>query len=219
MRPGKSVGSGPTATDPVAAEPGGSRTAVFGGTFDPPHVGHLAVAQDVHETLGLDTVLFIPAARPPHKEGVEITDPELRFRMVEAAVGDDPRFRVSRLELEREGPSWTVETLRRLRERDPGGTLFLLLGADQWAGFGSWREPEAILELATPVLMSRNGDHPQEVDPGLPSGLRPEFREVRVTRMDLSSTELRHRVREGRPIRYLVPEPVRRIIEDEKLYL
>jgi nicotinate-nucleotide adenylyltransferase len=203
----------------VGAEPGGSRTAVFGGTFDPPHVGHLAVAQDVHEALGLDTVVFVPAARPPHKEGMRITDAEVRFRMVEAAVGEDPRFRVSRLELEREGPSWTVDTLRRLRDQDPGGTLFLLLGADQWAGFGSWREPEAILELAAPVLMSRNGDHPEEVDPGLPSGLRPDFRDVRVTRMDLSSTELRRRVREGRPIRYLVPEPVRRIIESEKLYL
>lgn len=203
----------------MTAESGRSRTAVFGGTFDPPHVGHLAVAQDVHEALGLDTVLFIPAARPPHKEGMEITDPELRFRMVEAALGDDPRLRASRIELEREGPSWTVETLRRLRAEDPGRTLFLLLGADQWAGFGSWREPEAILELATPVLMSRSGDHPEEVDPGLPSGVRPDVRDVRVTRMDLSSTELRRRVREGRPIRYLVPEPVRWIIDNEKLYL
>lgn len=203
----------------METEPGGLRVAVFGGTFDPPHMGHLAVAQDVHEALELDTILFMPAARPPHKEGMRITGAETRFRMVEAAVGDDPRFRVSDLELGREGPSWTVETLRELRAEDPGRELFLLLGADQWAGFGMWREPGEILELATLVLMSRNGDHPEEVDPGLPAGASPRYREVRVTRMDLSSTGLRRRVREGRPIRYLVPEPVRRIIEDEKLYL
>ena len=195
------------------------RIAMFGGTFDPPHVGHLAVAQDVHEALGLDRVLFIPAARPPHKVDAGITDAEVRFRMVEAAVGNDPRFGVSELELEREGPSYTVDTLRALRDQDPNGQLFLLLGADQWADFGSWREPATILKLATPILMGRNGDGPGEVDPGLPPEVSPSLRHVRVTRMDLSSTELRRRVREGRPIRYLVPDEVRRIIESEKLYL
>jgi len=193
--------------------------AVFGGTFDPPHAGHLAVAQDVHEALSLDTVLFMPARRPPHKEGVQITDARVRFRMVEAAVADDERFRVSDLELLREGPSWTVDTLRELRDEDPDRKLFLLLGADQWKRFGAWREPLEILGLAHVVVMSRDGDAPAGVRPEMPGGASADFRDVRVTRMDLSSTGLRERVREGRPIRYLVPEPVRRIIEDEKLYL
>jgi nicotinate-nucleotide adenylyltransferase len=195
------------------------RLAVFGGTFDPPHVGHLAVAQDVHESLSLDAVLFVPAARPPHKEGLAITDAEVRLRMVEAAVADDPRFRVSDLELRREGPSWTVDTLRELRERDPGGELWLLLGADQWRTLGSWREPREIARLASLVLMGRDGERPARAAPELPDGPPPPHREVAVTRMDVSSTGLRARVREGRPIRYLVPEAVRRIIEAEKLYL
>lgn len=209
-------------TPPGDPGPSSAPIAMFGGTFDPPHLGHLAAAQDVHEALGLGRVLFVPAGVPPHKRDLRITDAGIRLRMVRAAVEGDPRMDVSALEVEREGPSWTVDTLRTLRERAPDRPLFLILGADQWASFGSWREPAEILRLATPVLLAREGEHPAEVDPGLPPGVAPpagEVRELRVTRVDLSSSELRRRVREGRPIRYLVPEGVRRIIEHEKLYI
>ncbi len=196
------------------------RVGVLGGTFDPIHQGHLAAAQDVLETLDLDRILFIPAARPPHKDGDELTPSSLRLRMVRAAVEADPRFEVSDLEVRREGPSYTVETLRALREVRQEDELFLLLGADQWRGFGSWREPREIVKMAQLVVMTREGEHPREVDPGFDDGMpAPPFHEIRVTRMDLSSTEIRARVSAGRSIRYLVPEEALRIIEASKMYL
>lgn len=129
------------------------RVGVFGGTFDPIHQGHLTVAQDVLEALSLDRVIFVPAGRPPHKSFEGITPAPLRLRMVRSAVEGDPRFDVSDLELRREGPSYTVDTLQALREQESDADLFLILGADQWAGFGGWRDPEGIAGLARIVVM------------------------------------------------------------------
>jgi nicotinate-nucleotide adenylyltransferase len=192
---------------------------VFGGTFDPPHVGHVAVAEDARSGLGLDRILFVPARVSPFKVGeAGITDPELRLRMTSAALRGHPGLSVDRLELDRDPPSWTVDTLRDLRKRMPDARLHLLLGADQWASFGRWKDVEEIGELADIVVMARDGHDPSEVDPGLGAGVDLPWRSVDVRRIDVSSTDIRERVRAGEPIEGLVPPAVARIIHEHELY-
>jgi nicotinate-nucleotide adenylyltransferase len=191
------------------------RLGLFGGTFDPPHIGHLIVAQDVHDALGLDRVIFIPAAVPPHKADEGVSPPALRLEMIRAAVADDDRFRVSDVELRREGPSYTVDTLEELRSRDPGAFVYFIVGADQFRSFHTWREPEAVARLARLAVMTRSGWSPDRDAPPIDV----EYEAVPVTRVDLSSTDIRRRIREGRSVRYMVPGPVLRIIERERLYL
>lgn len=191
------------------------RLGVFGGTFDPPHVGHLIVAQEVWEALGLERLLFVPAAIPPHKAGIEVTPGEIRLRMLRAATADDPRFEVSELELQRPGLSYTVDTLRELRRLHAGAELFFIMGADQLAAFASWRAPEEVARLARLVVIGRRGLEAQDVTPGI----AVEYRALPVTRVDVSAREIRERVRQGRSIRYMVPDAVRRIIEEEGLYV
>lgn len=190
------------------------RVGIFGGTFDPFHVGHLLVAQDVLEGLALDRVLFVPAAVPPHKDSAEVTPGALRLAMVREGIRGDDRFAVSDVEFRRPGPSWTVDTLRHLRNEAPGAELHLLIGADQWADFGAWREPDEIAGLARIVVLSRGGKSERQTmgDPGWAHQVLP------VTRIDLSGSALRERVRDGRSIRYLVPDSVRVFIEHQRLY-
>ena len=185
------------------------RIGVFGGTFDPPHVGHLIVAAEAHRALELDRLLLVPAALPPHKrEGVH-TPAEIRLEMVRRAVRGDVRFRVDDVEVRREGPSYTVDTLRVLAERMPGTELFLLIGADNLRDFPAWREPDEILRLARLVVLERSGEQGSAPVPAL---------RVPVTRIDVSATEVRRRVGAGESIRYLVPEAVRRMVEHRGLY-
>ncbi len=184
------------------------RLGIFGGTFDPPHLGHLVVAQDVVEMLRLDRFLFVPAGEPPHKSDRAVSPAPLRLAMVRALVAGNAAFEVSEVEVAREGPSFTVDTLTHFREVYPDAELFFVLGADQAAAFDSWHEPKKIPALATLVVMDRGG-----------SGFGGEpFLSVSVTRVDISATGIRERVRTGRPIRYLVPDPVREIIESNRLY-
>jgi nicotinate-nucleotide adenylyltransferase len=193
---------------------------VFGGTFDPLHLGHLAAAQDTLEFLGLGRILLVPARHSPHKAGEPHASAESRLRMVREAVADDPRFEVTELELRRAGPSYTIDTLGEIAAGNPGVPLVLMIGVDQWASFGRWRRPREILEVAALAVMTREGEHPADADPGFDDGgPPPSFVEVPVTRMDISSTALRRRASAGASLRYLVPDPVRRIIEAEKLYL
>lgn len=191
------------------------RLALFGGTFDPPHVGHFIVAWDVIEALDLDEFWFVPSAIPPHKQDTAVTPGALRAEMLEAGLesSDRPRVSVSRIELERQGPSFTVDTLRRVRRDCPDAEIYFVMGMDQVVDFGSWKEPEEIARLARLVAVGRGGELP---DAG-PAMAAP-FRSLQVTRIDVSSTDIRRRVREGRSIRYLVPDPVRRIIEAQGLY-
>lgn len=190
------------------------RTGVFGGTFDPPHVGHLIVAQDAHAGLGLDRILFIPAREPPHKQGAARTDPQTRLAMVRAAIQGDDRFAASAIELHRSGPSYTSDTFRELKEKNPQDELFFLLGADQFREFGSWHEPEVIARLATAIVaLSRGG-----IEPAEPGRADIPYRMLPVTRVDISSTEVRRRVAEGLPVHYLVPPGVSRFIQREGLY-
>lgn len=183
------------------------RLGVLGGAFDPVHVGHRIVAQDVTEALELDRMLVVPTARPPHREVV--LGAERRLALARRAFRGDSRVEVTGLELEREGPSYTVDTLEELHEERSPEELFCVLGADQLAEFDSWRRPRRIAELAELAVMNRGGEEPRPPRelPGL------SFRTVEVTRIDLSSTRVRRRLEEGRPVRYLVPDAVRREVE------
>ena len=182
-----------------------SGVGVFGGTFDPVHVGHLAIANAALDELGLGRVYFVPARRSPLKQEGPIAGPEDRLAMLEAATTGEPRFRVSAVELDRKGPSFTVDTLEAMRGE---GELFLILGSDAYADFEEWREPERIRSLATIVLAARPGA------PNAPSGVRM----LDSPLMDISSRELRARAARGRSLRYLVPEGVLRYIEEHGLY-
>jgi len=188
---------------------------IFGGTFDPPHIGHLVAAQDVVEALGLDELRLVVAARPPHKEPVVAGSADARLRMVRAAIEGDGRLTASRIELDRPGASYTVDTLRAIRSTAPDLDLRLVVGADQLAAFDSWKEPEEVARLARLTVMDREG---QRVSSRSAGGLDVTYDTVAVTRIDVSSTLVRRRVAEGRSVRYLVPHAVRHIIEEEGLY-
>jgi len=188
---------------------------VFGGTFNPPHIGHLIVAEHAREHLGLGRVLFVPAAIPPHKQGVDIVEPRHRLAMVECAVKGNSRFAAADLELRRGGVSFTVETLEALKGAHPGDSLTLLIGADNLVEFAAWREPERILGLADLVVLSRPGFPDQT----LQHPLRRSFSTCRVPAIEIESNQIRRRVREGKSIRYLVPEEVRSYIEKHRLYI
>ena len=183
----------------------GRRIGVFGGAFDPPHVGHLVVAQDVIEALDLDLLLIVPSARPPHRDAV--LDAEQRLELARAVFDDDPRIEVSDVEFHRPGPSWTVDTLQEIRRRWDPDELVLVIGVDQYRSFDSWRDPEKILELAELAVMPRNGELPRE-DPRYPFVAAP------VTRVDVSSTRVRDRLSTGRSVRYLVPGTIRERLEE-----
>lgn len=190
----------------------GERLGVLGGTFDPVHCGHLLLARHVLEALHLDRVLLVPAAEPPHKSEVP-TPPEHRWRMVCAAVEGHDRLEASDLELRRPGVSYTVDTLRRLRDEGPADERFLIIGADNVPELESWHDPEGILSLATVIAGTR-------VESGaLPAGaLADRVERVDTPVFDISSTEIRRRVRAGLPVRCLVPEAVEGYIADHGLY-
>jgi nicotinate-nucleotide adenylyltransferase len=187
------------------------KLGILGGTFDPPHLGHLIVAQDAWSALGLDRILFVPAGLPPHKLDARLTSAELRLAMVRAAIAGDDRFDVNELELRRQGPSYTVDTLRELRAGLPRAELYLLLGADQVREFQTWRDPAEIARLAHIVALSRTGELVSP-EPATAARVLP------VTRIDVSATGIRTRVAAGEPIRYLVPAAVEAIIRREGLY-
>lgn len=182
-----------------------SGVGIFGGTFDPVHVGHLAIANDALDELELERVYFVPARRSPLKQDGPVASAEDRLAMLAAAIAEEPRFRVSPVELDRKGPSFTVDTLEALRGE---GALFLILGSDAYADFERWREPGRIRDLATIVLAARPGA------PNAPRGVRM----LDSPLMDISSRELRARAARGRSLRYLVPEAALRYIEEHRLY-
>ena len=191
---------------------------MFGGTFDPIHIGHLLVAQDVAEALELDRVLFVPAGTPPHRPRHEPAPADVRLRMVESAVAQEPGFQASSMEVRRSGPSYTVDTLAALHEELPDTELYFLMGVDQWKALGTWREPETIARLATLVVMARAGEDLGDAGPSLSGDGRATVKTVDVTRVDLSATALRRRIRPGLSLRYRVPDGAHRIIVEEGLY-
>jgi nicotinate-nucleotide adenylyltransferase len=195
------------------------RVGIYGGVFNPPHHGHLIAGQEAHWQLDLDVVVWVPVGEAPHRPIEEDPGAEARFEMVELAVAADERFRVSRIELERGGPSYTVDTLRELRERGPDDELFLILGGDQALALASWHEPEQVLELATLGVFERGSSTRNAI--GITIGRMVGAERVRflqMPRIDISSTMVRRRAAAGRPIRYLVPDKVATFIGAQSLY-
>ncbi len=176
-------------------------------------------AQEALVKLELDRVMFVPVGEAPHRDIEQDPGPEARLEMCELAVGDDERFSVSRVEVDREGPSYTIDTLRTLREESPDDTYFLILGGDQAAALPDWREPEEVLRLATVAVAEREGwerDRVREALAGLPGAERVVF--FAMPRIDVSSSLVRRRAAEGLPVRYLVPDLVAEEIAERGLY-
>jgi nicotinate-nucleotide adenylyltransferase len=195
------------------------RLGILGGTFNPPHIGHLICAQEAHRELELDRVLFVPARIPPHKPVEHEPGAEHRLALCRLGVGGDERFEVSDLELGRDGPSYTVDTLQGLHARAPHDELVLILGGDIAAGLGDWHRVQRVLELATVAVAGRRGTSRESVQDAL-AGLKgcERARFFAMPRIAISSTQIRRRVGAGQPIRYLVTEPVRGYIERHGLY-
>jgi nicotinate-nucleotide adenylyltransferase len=197
---------------------------VLGGTFDPIHLAHLALAQEAAESLGLEHVMFVPAGSPPHKPGVPITSGAHRLAMVTLAIAGNDRFEASPLELDREGPSYTVDTLEALvatrRARGVRGELTLILSADAFLGLMSWRNPRRVVELARLAVAPRDG-YP-EAGPAFLATHLPDLADRAVfldgPRIRLSASALRQRAAAGRSLRYLVPDAVAAYIGDHDLY-
>jgi nicotinate-nucleotide adenylyltransferase len=192
------------------------RLAIFGGSFDPPHIGHLLAASDACDQLGLEKLIFVPAATQPLKAGRAVANAEQRMAMVRLAVASDPRFEVSAVEIERGGLSFTVDTLSHFAERYPSAELYLLVGADVMGSFEQWREPERILQLARLVLLERNTGESGKLADGIGKGY--EVTRLPTRRVDISSTEIRERVRQNKPIRGFVTDDVAAYIARDGLY-
>ena len=192
---------------------------ILGGTFNPPHMGHLVMAQEALDQLDLDHVVLMPVAVPPHKEAREDPGAAARLELCRLAVADDERFAVSTLEIERGGASFTVDTLRELHDVEPEHDLTFIVGGDMAQSLPAWREPEAILRLARLAVAEREGvrreDIARRLEP-LHDGDRVVFFDM--PRIDVSSSTIRRRVAEGRPVRYLVPDAVAAAIAEQGLY-
>ena len=195
------------------------RIGILGGTFNPPHLGHLICAQEAYLQLELDRVTLIPARIPPHKPVDDEPGPQHRLELCRVAVGDDERFDVSGVEIERDGPSYTVDTLELLHSRSPESELYLIVGGDIAAGLPKWREPERVLSLATLAVAGRRGTSRAEVDGALHTlagADRTQF--FQMPTIGVSSTVLRRRVGAGQSIRYYVPDAVEAYIGRHRLY-
>jgi len=192
---------------------------ILGGTFNPPHMGHLVMAQEALDQLDLDRVVLMPVAVPPHKEAREDPGAAARLELCRLAVADDERFAVSTVEIERGGASFTVDTLKELHDVEPEHDLTFIVGGDMAQSLPAWREPEAILRLARLAVAEREGvrreDIARRLEP-LHDGDRVVFFDM--PRIDVSSSTIRRRVAEGRPIRYLVPDAVAAAIAEQGLY-
>jgi nicotinate-nucleotide adenylyltransferase len=192
---------------------------ILGGTFNPPHVGHLVMAQEALDQLGLDRVVLMPVSRPPHKEAADDPGPEARLELCRLAVAGDERLAVSALEIERGGASYTADTLRELHARQPEQELTFIVGGDMAHSLPAWREPEAVLSLARLAVAEREGVRREDIATRLSElhrGDRVVFFDM--PRIDVSSSSIRRRVAEGRPVRYLVPDAVADAISDHDLY-
>jgi nicotinate-nucleotide adenylyltransferase len=200
------------------------RVGLMGGTFDPIHYGHLVVAEEVRFTLDLAEMVFLPAGQPPHKAGATVTTAHHRLTMLELALASNPHFSISTIDIERPGPSYTVDTLQLVREQWGERTgIYFVIGWDSLEYFLTWHDPAGILaQLAFLVAVRRPGyeDEPgtlERIEQRLP-GIRQRLLVVPAPRLEISATDLRQRVATGRPITYQLPEKVEQYITDHRLY-
>lgn len=189
------------------------RIGMLGGSFDPPHIGHLLIAVDAFEALALDKLVFIPAAIQPLKAGQSVASPNDRLEMVRRLVGGDPRFDVDAIEAERPGLSFSVDTVTAYADRYPAAERFFLVGADVVESFGAWREPDRIARLAQIVVVRRGNEETKGGE-----AERRGFRQLETRRIDVSSTEIRARIRAGQSIHGFVPPAVAEYIATAGLY-
>nr|WP_255528323.1 nicotinate-nucleotide adenylyltransferase [Nocardiopsis sinuspersici] len=192
-----------------------TKVGIMGGTFDPIHHGHLVAASEVAHFFGLDEVVFVPTGQPWQKDLAKVTPSEDRYLMTVIATAENPQFRVDRMEIDRSGPTYTIDTLREMRSKyGPGVELYFITGADALGAILSWHNVDELFELAHFVGCNRPGHHLS--DPGLPEG---KVSLLEVPALAISSTECRERVRKGEPIWYLVPDGIVRYINKTGLYL
>jgi nicotinate-nucleotide adenylyltransferase len=192
---------------------------VMGGTFDPIHHGHLVAASEVQSYFKLDEVIFVPTGQPWQKVEREVSPPEDRYLMTVIATASNARFRVSRIEIDRPGPTYTIDTLRALHaELGAACELWFITGADGILNILTWKDPGAVLREARFIAATRPGYDLDRLEKELPAGLEDRVKVLEIPALAISSTDIRRRVRESRPIRYLVPEGVARYIEKTRLY-
>jgi nicotinate-nucleotide adenylyltransferase len=192
---------------------------ILGSAFNPPHLGHLALAQEALWQLELSEIVLMPAGEAPHKRIVDDPGREQRLAMTRLAAADDPRFSVSTLEVDREGPSYTYETLELLAEERGDSDLVFVMGADAAVGLESWRQPARVAELAKLAVARRSGVSEAEVAAVLRSlGAEGQATMLEMPQFGVSSSSVRERAAAGRPLRYLVPESVARFIEEKGVY-
>ena len=195
------------------------KLAIMGGAFNPIHIGHLVCAEEAVSQFGLDEVIFMPTGIAPHKQAGSASSEE-RYEMAVIATASNPRFQVSRYEIDQNRVCYTVDTLRRFRAEQPGAELFFITGTDAIAEILEWKDPAEIVRLATVIAARRPGFSPEEMPPKTREFL--ELHKVRIMEIpciDVSSSMIRERVAQGQSVRYLVPEGVERFIEKERLYL
>jgi nicotinate-nucleotide adenylyltransferase len=196
------------------------RIGVIGGTFDPPHLGHLIVAQETHLRLDLERVVFVPAGQPPHKRNQAITDADHRVAMVELAIAGDTRFALSRVDVERPGPCYSVDTVRLLHEAwGEDAAIHFIIGSDSLRDLPKWYQPQRLLRMCQVIAVDRPG-YPTDlakIDRDLP-GVAGLIERIEIPTVDISSTQIRERVTNGWPIRYLVRDPVARYVQEHHLY-
>lgn len=197
----------------------GAAIGVLGSAFNPPHLGHLALAQEALWQLGLGEVVFVPTGQAPHKRIAEEPGREARMEMTRLAAAEDPRFSVSALEVEREGPSYTYETLEALAEDRADTQLVFVMGADAAVGLESWRNPERVVELASLAVARRAGVSEADVAAVMRSlGCEERATMLEMPQFGVSSSAVRERAKQGRPLRYLVPDSVASFIEEKGIY-
>jgi nicotinate-nucleotide adenylyltransferase len=196
------------------------RIGIFGGTFNPPHLGHLILAETAADTLALDCVFFAPAANPPHKIGMPRAPAEVRLAMVKLAIEGNPRFTTSRADMDRPGPQYAVDMIAMFHQEYPDAELFFLMGSDSLRDLLSWSRPEEIIRMTTLVVMQRPDVYPDlsTLTRRLP-GLLEKLYFLEAPEIEISSTEIVARIKQGRSIRYRVSEAVLNYLTEHELYL
>ena len=210
---------GPTDAENQQTTSFGERIGVLGGTFDPVHNGHLHIAQALREALGLARIVWVPAGRPPHKQGQIVSSDQDRLEMLKLALGDPTRDEISTVDLDRSGPSYTADTLDALSDHFGGARLFFLMGEDSLRDFPTWHDPERILRIADLAVAGRPGaDADLELVAGVLPAVRGHVHVAPTEELAISSSEIRHRVRANESIREMVPPAVAAYIERHHLY-
>ncbi|MGQ9557394.1 MAG: nicotinate-nucleotide adenylyltransferase [Desulfurispora sp.] len=202
-------------------EGGPAAIGIMGGTFDPIHYGHLVTAENARHFFGLEQVIFVPAYRPPHKEDRRISPPQHRLAMVRLAIASNPHFKVSDMEISRRGPSYTIDTVLTMQRCYPAARLFFITGADAVLEILSWHRVTELLESCIFIAATRPGYQLGQLRQNLaslPEALLRRILTMEVPALAISSTDIRQRVREGRPVKYLLPEAVEEYIYRQVLY-